>query len=221
MCQGKSKARRVLSWALWRRGGKRSLAARSCRRPSASYRAQQPAPAAPQPHEPRSDGRTTLPPPPPLPVPPRAASRLAPRAPSPRGTAGHPQGRGRRRRRRSAPFLGARACSPRAARRRGREERRAGRPRSGAALSAGKFGSEARPRHLPRGGGTPISGAAPPPLPAARSSRSRPAMGAWLPLCLLGAALAASASGESLPRAGLLPRPRPGSGRSPAEGRCS
>lgn len=67
MCQGKSKARRVLSWALWRRGGKRSLAARSCRRPSASYRAQQPAPAAPQPHEPRSDGRTTLPPPPPFP----------------------------------------------------------------------------------------------------------------------------------------------------------
>lgn len=33
-------------------------------------------------------------------------------------------------------------------------------------------GGEARPRHLPRGGGTPVSGAAPPSRPAARSSPS-------------------------------------------------
>lgn len=104
------------------RAGKRSLAAPVRCRPSGSRRARPRAPAAPQPHEARSDRRATPP------VPPRAASRLAPRAPSPSSTAGHPQGRGRRRRRGSAPRPGARACSPRAARRRGREseERRAG-----------------------------------------------------------------------------------------------
>lgn len=104
------------------RAGKRSLAAPVRCRPSASRRARHRAPAAPQPHGARSDRRATPP------VPPRAASRLAPRAPSPSSTAGHPQGRGRRRRRGSAPRPGARACSPRAARRRGREseERRAG-----------------------------------------------------------------------------------------------
>lgn len=94
-------------------------------------------------------------------------------------------------------------------------------------MSAGKFGGGAGAR---RGPGTCREAAGRPSparrrLPALQHAPlplSQPAMGAWLPLCLLSAALAAAAaSGESLPRAGPLPRPPPGSGRCPGEGWCS
>ena len=103
----------------------------------------------------------------------------------------------------------------------------AGGLRSRGALSAGKFGGGAGAR---RGPGTCREAAGRPSparrrLPALQHAPlplSQPAMGAWLPLCLLSAALAAAAaSGESLPRAGPLPRPPPGSGRCPGEGWCS